>query len=297
MMGLTGLWTGLAVVLRILSNSMGNVFQKQISGTAQHPLTVNFVTYFLLSLVCLFVGPWLDWPVLSREFWLYSFLAGLVGALGNGFLVRALQVGDLSVLGPINSYKSVIGVFFGVILLGEVPNIWGVIGIGLIVWGSYFVLDTLEERFSPALLRRREIQYRIWAMVLAAIEAVLIKKIIGASSVSVAFISWCVFGAVFSFLLLLAGRVDLRREKRRLERPVFLRYVWLIGCVGVMQLSTNYVLDHMQVGYALSFFQLSVLVTVFLGYRIFNETDFRRKVIGSVIMVLGSVLIILLKDP
>lgn len=123
----------------------------------------------------------------------------MTGALGNGFLVKALQKGDLSVLGPINSYKSVIGIVVGIILLGEIPNRWGVLGIALIIYGSYFVLDTTEERFSFALLKKSEIQFRLWAMILTAIEAVLVKKVILVSSTTVAFISWCWFGAVFSF--------------------------------------------------------------------------------------------------
>ena len=73
-------------------------------------------------------------------------------------------------------------------------------------------------------------------------------------------------------------------------------YLLLILCIGAMQLSTNYALDHMQVGYALSLFQLSTLVSVLLGHRIFKEQDIRKKLIGSLIMIAGSVLIILLKD-
>jgi uncharacterized membrane protein len=46
-------------------------------------------------------------------------LAGITGALGNGFLLRALEKGDLSVLGPINSYKSVAGIIFAVFLLNQ----------------------------------------------------------------------------------------------------------------------------------------------------------------------------------
>lgn len=293
---LTSLWTTLAVILRIISNSAGNVYQKKLSGSVNHPLVVNFLTYFLLSLVCIFIGFLIFWPSLGWEFWGYSLLAGLIGATGNGFLVRALQTGDLSILGPINSYKSVVGILFGVFLLGEIPNVWGMLGVVLVIYGSYFVLDTTEERFSWNLLRRPEIQYRLWAMILAAIEAVLIKKIILVSSVSVAFISWCVFGAIFSFLLLKIYRVRIKTEWMHINQSAILRYLALISCVGLMQISTNYALDHLQVGYALSFFQLSILLSVFFGYRFFQETDLRKKLLGSVIMIIGSVLIILLKD-
>jgi drug/metabolite transporter (DMT)-like permease len=52
----------------------------------------------------------------------------------------------------------------------------------------------------------------------------------------------------------------------------------------------------MAVGYALSLFQLSTLVSVLFGYRFFKELDIRKKLIGSTIMIIGSIVIILLKN-
>lgn len=286
----------IAVLLRIVSNPLGNVFQKQLTAKGTHPLLINFITYALLSVVCIFISIGIRWHALPGAFWWYSVLAGIVGATGNGFLVKALQKGDLSVLGPVNAYKSVVGIIIGIFLLREIPNLWGLLGIALIIYGSYFVLDTTEERFSWALLKRPEIQFRIWAMILTAIEAVFIKKIILASSPTIAFISWCCFGAFFSFLLLLAYRLDVKQEAARITYTDVSKYVLLIFCIGTMQFATNYTFDHMPVGYALSLFQLSVIVSVLLGHRYFKEKDIRKKLVGSVIMIAGSILIILLKD-
>ncbi len=259
-------------------------------------MLVNFLTYFLLSVICIFIAGFLNWPILPMQFWIYSILGGLAGALGNSFLVKALQLGDLSVLGPINSYKSLIGIFMGMILLGEVPNLWGMLGVVLIIWGSYFVLDTTPEKFSLALLKKSEIQFRIWAMILTAIEAVFVKKVILASSTPIAFISWCCFGAVFSFVLLFFYRLDVQKEWGKIGYPDFSKYAMLIICIGTMQFTTNYVLEYMAVGYALSIFQLSIIISVLLGYRIFQEQDIRKKLIGSAIMIIGSIVIILLKN-
>lgn len=287
--------TAAAVLLRIFSNPFGNVFQKQLTKD-NHPLLVNFLTYLLLSFFCLFIATNIDWQELPQEFWIYSILGGIAGALGNGFLVKALQKGDLSILGPINAYKSVIGLVVAIFLLREMPNLWGIMGIALIIYGSYFVLDTTPERFSVALLKKSEIQYRIWAMILSAIEAVFIKKIILASSVILAFVSWCWFGALFSFFLLFIYRLDLKKEILKVDRTNVRKYAFLIVCVGTMQFTTNYTFDHMPVGYALSLFQLSTIVSVLLGHRLFKETDIRKKLIGTAIMIAGSVVIILLKN-
>lgn len=286
----------IAVLVRIFSNPLGNVFQKQLTGKGNHPLLVNFLTYLLLSVACIFFASFIHWPVLAWEFWIYSVLGGITGALGNSFLVKALQKGDLSVLGPINSYKSLVGIFVGVILLGEVPNLWGLLGVALIIYGSYFVLDTTPERFSFALLKKDEIRFRIWAMILTAIEAVFVKKVILASSTPIAFISWCWFGALFSFALLFIYNLDLKKEARKIGFSDIRNYSFLIVCIGLMQFTTNYVFEHMAVGYALSLFQLSIIVSVLLGHRIFKEQDIRKKLIGSAIMIIGSIVLILLKN-
>ncbi len=287
--------TSAAVLLRILSNPFGNVLQKQLTRN-NHPLLVNFLTYLLLSCGCLWLAATTHWHELPRQFWIYSLGGGLAGALGNGLLVKALKTGDLSILGPINAYKSVVGMVAAVFLLGELPNLRGLAGIALMIAGSYYVLDTTEEPFSFALLQKPEIQYRIWAMILAAVEAVFIKKIILASSVTLAFVVWSGFGALFALLLLWVSRIEWRREIRKLDRSNASQYAWLVVCVGTMQFTTNYTLDHLPVGYALSLFQLSTIVSVLLGHRFFKERDVRKKLLGTAIMMAGSVMILLFKD-
>lgn len=285
-----------ALMFRIFANPLANVFQKQLTQRGVSPLYINFTTYFLLSIACLILVPFLDWSILSWEFLFYAFLCGFLGAVGNGLLIKAFEKGDLSVLGPINSYKAVVSLIFGVVILGEIPNVWGLLGILLIIIGSYFVLDTTSERFTWKLLKNKEIQYRIGAMVVAAIEAVFIKKTILLSSVDFSFISWCWFGAFFAFIIAKVFRVSVTTEVAKIDGSSGLKFLALVICIGLMQYTTNYVFDHMVVGYALSLFQLSVIISVFFGYKIFKETDIKKKLIGSVIMIAGSVLIVLLNN-
>jgi uncharacterized membrane protein len=290
------LLTTLAVLLRIFSNPFGNVFQKQLTERENHPLLINFLTYLFLSFISIFLVTGVILKELPEQFWLYSVLGGIAGALGNGLLIKALQKGDLSVLGPINSYKSVIGIILAIFLLKEIPNLYGVMGIALIIYGSYFVLDTTEERFTWALIRRSEIQFRIGATILSAVEAVFIKKVILASSTPIAFASWCWFGAFFSLILLFIYRLDLKNEIRKPNKTILGKYVLLVLCIGTMQYTTNYSFEHMPVGYALSLFQLSTIISVLLGYKFFQEQEIRKKLIGTVIMITGSVIILLFKD-
>lgn len=283
----------IAILLRIFSNPVANVFQKKLTISGISPLFVNFLTYFILGLGCMAFIFKLDWSGISSEFWIYSIIVGLLGALGNLFLVKALQAGDLSVLGPINAYKAVISMLIGVFLLHEMPTLWGLVGVGLIIAGSYFVLNTTKEGFTWSLFKRKEIQFRIWAMILTATEAIFVKKVILFSSTIQAFFSWCWFGAIFSFVLLLVSKQDRTKGANKINAGIAGSFAALAGCIGLMQFTTNYVFEQMPVGYALSLFQLSVLVNIFLGYRIFKEQDIYKKLIGGIIMIIGSVIIIM----
>ena len=195
-----------------------------------------------------------------------------MGALGNGFLIQAIKYGELSVLGPINSYKSIIGMLAGIIFLGEFPGIIGFAGMILIIYGSYFIFDTLEEKFSLKLL---------------------IKKVITESSPFISFVVWSCFGALFSFLFLFPEKVNIKSEIKKLNTNRLWQYLCLLICVASMQMTTNYVFEKMNVGYALAIFQLSAIISVVLGYKFFKEKDIGKKLLGSFIMVTGSVLIIL----
>ena len=285
----------IALFLRVLSSPFANVFQKKLTASKQNPLWVNFVGFFSLSIICIpFLGN-ISWSSFSPTFWIYCVAAGLVGALGNGYLIKAVEKGDISLLGPINSYKSVVGLLLGIPLLGELPNLWGVLGMGLIIYGSYFILDTLPERFSWRVLKRPEIKFRIYAMLLTAIEAIFIKKIILLSSPNISFVVWCFFNALFSFCFLFIYRVNPKKQLKVIYKRNIPIYLALVSCMGFMQMATNYSFAHMPVGYALALFQLSGIVSVGLGYAFFKERNIRKKLLGTIIMIMGAVLIILLE--
>ena len=285
----------LAVIIRILVNPFSNVLQKQITLKGQHPLFINLATYTLLAFISVFLIYDISIQSLDTEFWIYSIAGGITGALGNGFIVKALEKGDLSVLGPINAYKSIVGMLFAFIIIREVPNIWGLMGIGFIIVGSYFVLDTTEEKFSWQLFKTPAIQYRLAALVLTGIQAVLDKKVIEHSNLEIAFAGWSIFGAGFSFVFILFTKVSIQKEFKNVDGAILVKYFLLLLTVGLMLASTNYTLSHMPVGYALALFQLSILLSVVLGHRFFNELHLFKKLMGATIMVIGSALIILMK--
>lgn len=278
------IYNTLAIFIRIISNSMSNVFQKQLSLKGEHPIVINFINYLILSI---FSTPLLfitNIPVQNYDFWIYSALGGLTGAICNCFMALALKRGELSVLGPINSYKAIVGLIFGMIILHEMPNIYGLIGIGLIIIGSYFILE------SPKAFLKRDIQYRIYALIFSAIEAVFIKKVIILSSITTSFITSSFLGAVFAFIIM---NIFSKKYIKLPQAKNYFAYISTAICFGLMTLTTAFVFKNMNVGYALSLFQLSIIINVILGYKLFKEKNLLKKLLGSLIILIGSATILI----
>lgn len=278
----------IALILRIISNPLANVYQKKICEN-NSSLVCNFYCYFILGLFCIPFALNIDWVNLPKEFWFYALFAGFLCSVGNACLVKALQIGELSVLGPINSYKSIVGMIIAIFLLKEIPSFFGVLGIVLIIWGSWFVFETQAEGFSLKLLKRKDILLRFAALILMGIEAVFLKKVILLSSPVISFMLWCWAGAFFGFLLIILFKKNISIIKKE----DYSKYLTVCSMLATMQLTTNFVFKYMNVGYALALFQLSTLVNLWFGYKFFHETGMKNKIIGTIIMVVGSVIIIL----
>jgi len=264
------------VTLRIFSNSFLNVFQKILTGYGLIPSFVNFYTFCALSLISLFLVPFCNIQI-SEELVLNFLLMGILGVLGNYYIIKALSVGELSTLAPINSYKPVVALFVGVFYLGEIPANRALLAILLIILGTYFVKGM--GKFA-----RKAVFYRVLALIFSASEAIFIKKIILLTGVVESFVLWCFAGCLFSIPLVLGKNV------RSVEWQPFLL---LVASIALMQFSTNFVFSRMNVSYALALFQLSTILSVFLGVNVFREKGLNRKLFGASIMVVGAVILIL----
>lgn len=269
--------TYLAIIIRIFSNSYLNVFQKVLSQKGQKSSVINFYTYLGLTLISAYFLCGIDY---NNALLINTLIMGFLGTLGNYFIIKALSIGELSVLAPINSYKPIVALVLGMIFLNEYPRLISLFAIVLIIFGTLIITKNSDKTSVKAVF------YRVMALVFSGTEAIFIKKVILLTNVSAGFALWCLSGFFFGLIFLIFSK----------NKPIIKSYknqLFLIISVGVMQLTTNYVFSKMNVSYALALFQLSTLISVFLGVNIFNEDGFIRKLIGSIVMVSGAVILLL----
>ena len=108
------------------------------------------------------------------------------------------------------------------------------------------------------------------------------------SNVNSAFLYWVSTGLVFALVFAILSRHPLKIQKENIFNQLL-----LILAVALMQYSTNYVFAKMNVAYALALFQLSTIISVFLGVNVFKEEGLIRKLLASIIMLIGAVAIII----
>ena len=170
------------------------------------------MTHGLLTALALPFLAGMPLGALGAAFWVNIVAAVVLAVAGYLFLWYALRSTDLSVLGPINAYKAVLGLLLAVVLLGEVPTVSGLIGVALIVAGSYFVIDRVPGQAHGSAFRQftREpgVQLRFAALICSATESIFLKRALLLSSPITAFLVW----TVLCFAVAAIGAVLLRRE-------------------------------------------------------------------------------------
>lgn len=288
------LW--LFVAARIIANPVSNVFQKKLTQRRASPIFIIAATFGLLAIT---VAPLFFLPialVVDPLFWPNIIACDVLAVAGNVLIVAALERSDLSVLGPVNAYKSVVSLVLGIFLVHEIPTPLGIAGVLLIIVGSYFIIDR-DERSAQRnafvqFFRQRGVQLRFAALLLSATEAVFLKRALLASSPLTTFVFWCILSLPMAALVAWFMLGQRLLKEMTVFQQSWVTFLWLAVTMGIMQFSTLYTFGKLQVGYSLALFQLSTLLSVFFGYRYFQERNIRKRLLGTLIMVAGAVLIV-----
>lgn len=284
------------VVVRIIANPLSNVFQKLLVREQATAIFVVGATYGLLSVPCM--GIFVTCPLPAAfDFWLNMVIATILAMAANVLIVQALAVSDLSLIGPVNAYKSIVSLVPGWLILRETPTPMACSGIALIVAGSHLIaykFPGARRSLFDGFFGDRGVQFRLAALVLSATEAIFLKRALIVASPILTFAVWAVAG--FVLFIITAPVCGGRREavaQGRILQQLWPSFLALAATTGLMQLSTLIVLQGFQVAAALALFQTSALLTVLLGWKVFRERHFQKRFLGALVMVAGAVLIVL----
>jgi len=131
-------WAVLAAVFAALTAIFAKLGVSDIAADLATLIRTVVVLLLLLAIVSI-TGQWQPLQAISQRTWIFLLLSGL--ATGASWLCyfRALQLGDVARVAPVDKLSVVLVAVFGAVLLGESLTLLNWLGILLIAGGSLLV--------------------------------------------------------------------------------------------------------------------------------------------------------------
>lgn len=224
-----------------------------------------------------------------------------IGVLGSGLIniitvilyMKAIEKSDISIVMPMLSFTPLFLLVTSPIILGETIHLQGIIGIVLVVIGSYLLnLDlsqnSILEPFK-GLLREKGTRYMLIVSFLWSFSANFDKLSIQNSSIlqHIIFVNMIIVTGVTIIIYFWKG-IPFKMIKSQIKGLSIISFFTTLAFIFHMTaLSLTYV------AYVVSFKRMSGLIAVFLGYFFLSEGRIKEKFVGSFVMFSGVLLIAL----
>ncbi len=270
--------------------SLQDVLGKRIIDRVD-PYVVAWSWFFFslpLLIPCLFVA---GIPSLDLQFWWALGLSTVILTSASIFYFRAIKHSDLSIVVPLRALTPLFLLITSPMILGEFPGGFGIIGIILIVLGTYIL--HLKERhrgfWAPfkSLVSEKGSRYMLIVAVLFSISGNLDKIGVVHSSP----LMW-LFALNLSVSIVLGGmmfrRIDSIPQQIKGAWPSLVALGLLSGLGLIFQMIA---IKMTLVPYLIAVKRASVIMTSLLGFFLFKEKGFRERIIGVALMVLGVFMI------
>jgi drug/metabolite transporter (DMT)-like permease len=278
--------------------SFRHSFQKELFSRLQDPVVVLWSVYAFTLPFQLPIGLrgfLAEVGSLSIQFWLLATLDIVLFLVGGYFLLQALSRGEYSKVSPIKSFTVIFSLVFSMILLGEVPNIFGIIGVCIVFLGTY-MLDVKEDSrdlLGPFkhLITDRPSQFMMGFAILYSINMALTRFGLEMSSAE----SWVVARALIG-VVIMSSLVTIKQTSRMQLRRLMTYSPWKLIVFGASGAAVvflrTWATDLTLVSYVAAVINLQVVFDVLIGHFFFQEKHWLQRLEGSTIMVFGAAVII-----
>jgi drug/metabolite transporter (DMT)-like permease len=284
---------GWLIFLRVILSVSANAVQKRLLLNRAGVYHTWILTYLFMLGPAVGVALWFS-PLPAFAFWGEIVLGGGLDALGNLAMVAALRVTDISVFGPLNALRPILALFFGWVFLGESPTALGMAGVAITVFGGVILFSDKEGHHARGRLGEvaRALFLRVTGLSLGVVGAVFLKRAATYSSAQMTVAAWIVCGLV---VLTGAAALHRRADLTTLGSAARTHVRWLgvhAVCFLTMQWLTIRIFQETLLAYSFVYFQLAIVLQVFIGRIFFKERAFKRRLVASMIMATGSVLVL-----
>jgi drug/metabolite transporter (DMT)-like permease len=122
----------------------------RLMSTTEPPNRILF--YYQVGGIVVFLIPTILLWQTPPDFvsWLMALAIGILTAVGMIGFIRGFAVGEASVIGPTEYVRLIFAAMFGLLIFGEVPDAWTIVGALIIVVCTSFIARMESARKRPA---------------------------------------------------------------------------------------------------------------------------------------------------
>lgn len=272
--------------------SVKDVFSKQSLKHADEYIVSWSLRFFALP----FLIPLLffvEIPQLGSQFWTALLIGGSLNAAATILYMKALKYSDLSITVPMVTFTPLFLLATSPLIVGEFPTFFGLVGIILIVMGSYVLNIKKRDNgyLAPfrALIKEKGPKMMLAVAFIWSITANFDK--IGVQNSSPLF--WAI--AINIFLTIALFPIMLHKSGKNVKTiPKNLKALLPIGLFSALGLVFQMIAISLTlVAYVISIKRTSAVMGVLWGYLIFREKGIKERLGGAIIMVVGALAIAL----
>lgn len=282
------MWLFLGLASGFLHALQSMVSKKALEGANQYLVAFAYSAFSLPFLLTSLV--WLDLAPTNFAFWWSNTATAVLNVIALIILMKALKIGELSLTIPFLAFTPIFLILTSSLMLGELPNSVGILGITTIVGGAYL----LEMKKNGGILgpwkafkSNKAAQLVLLVAFIYAISSNLDKIAVQNSNpITKLIIGQLIMVSIFIPLIHFKSSQKLREVK------YYFKYFWPIGLlVALVLLAQMTALTLTMVSYVISLKRTSAFFSVILGFMVFKEKNIKPRLIGSALMVAGVLLI------
>ncbi len=276
----------------ILSGFLGSLSNNQFKKLARIPPWFLIGSQFAVGTLILSAAVTIfsEWKLPPLSFFFGLIILVALEYLNSYLYTQAFQLSPQSLVGPLFSLSVVFLAPLGIVILGEVPNVFGWFGIVLSVTGSlllgFDMGDPSVRASMRTIFKERGSYLMLGSALLSAVTVIFTKSLyISVPPLLSGFWIFAGLAAVSLVVVIWRGFPSLSGE----EHTPFLHLLALTGLSAIF----HYIgLALIPAVYFIAFKRSSIIFDVILGKTVHGETHFRPRLLGASVLFGGILLIV-----
>ena len=252
---------------------------------------IRTIIILIFSWLMVFIaGSWTSIHTIDAKSFIFLILSGL--ATGASWLCyfKALQLGDVNKVTPIDKFSTVLTMIFAFIILGESITFAKFIGMTAIGVGTYMMLD-IKKTQQQKITGYAWLIYAVLSAVFASLTAILAKIGIAGVESNLGTANRTVVVLIMAWLMVFVTRKQ--GEIRKIDRKSWV-FLCLSGITtGLSWLCYFKALQDGEASIVVPIDKLSITITVAFSYFFLKEKLTVKTFLGLVFIVAGPMVLLL----